>query len=419
MPTPNIQPIAGISNTGTMNISINKRDVDPRLFYLDYDKYPLASAIFAMGSSLERDGEGVYTVKRGATVKQTPCINPKFEWTESDRLKQAFHPAAAVTAVATSVTVSSDDAPYFLTGQHLIMINAAGEIEEVRITAGGQTTTLTVSRNVGSTGAIALTTGDYVYAAPVHRAENSTSVDANQIKSETLYNQVMFLSESYGLTRIQKATVSFYSGDSYDQVRKEALDRLKQRMEMAFWFGRRDVLNSTTNPIYCNGGIFWSLQNLFTDVPTVDVGGILTKPVWEAAAGKAMRHGSRNKVVFLGSAGLNAINGFVSGTIAPSDPNIKEFGTLITSYRTAGGSVSFMYEPLFDEVTALNGTAVVLDMKNIGWRYLAGNGENLNLHAEEDIQENDRSVKKGEWIVVGGLQVSTGKSHMIIINIQG
>jgi hypothetical protein len=124
------------------------------------------------------------------------------------------------------------------------------------------------------------------------------------------------------------------------------------------------------------------------------------------------------KWVFCSSAVLTAVSGFASNQLRPADVNLRKFGMAVTEYQSPFGTVYLVREPLFDEVASMNGSAVCLDMNNIMFRYLEANGLSLDLKSYEDIQENDRSARKGEWKLVGGIDVAVGKSHGILKNVQ-
>lgn len=415
MANPNLGLIQGNANTGLDNASTFVRDVDPRLYYLETFKYPLVSALMTMGTEMEKQQDGKFTIT-GKQIRKKATVNPTFEHTEDALLKFAFSPTAAVTTGASSISVTTEDDDYFVAGMELLLVNANGDREVVRVTAVGAGS-LTVTRNIGSTGAIALTTADQFYIMGVVRAEDSLSTDARQSKSATIQNYVEFLSEPYGVTKIEKATAN-YHGNQFERKKMEALARMKQKMEFMFWFGVKAVTNSTTNPIYHNGGIMFWLEQQFTDVAIVDAGGTLTKQVWEAWLQDALKYNNQAKYVFCSSVVLTAVSGFASNQLRPADVNLRKFGMSITEYESPAGMVYLIREPLFDEVTSMVGSAVCLDLTNIGYRYLAGNGENLDLKSYDDIQENDRSAKKGEWSAVCGIDVAVGKSHAILKNVQ-
>lgn len=416
MATPNVGVAQGLANTGIVNTSAHIRDVDPRLFYLESFKYPLVSRLFTMGTKLEKNDDGKYYIKGDNSFKQRKTTNPKFEWEESERTKFAFNATAAITTGATSITISTSDDDYFVAGDEILLTNAAGNREVARVTAVGSGS-LTVTRNVGSTGAIALTTADTFYRMGTIRAEDSTSTDARQSKGETLNNFVQFLAEPYGSTLIQQATAN-YHGNDFERKKMEAFDRMKRNLETMMWFGVKEQTNSTTNPIYHNGGIFYWLEDQFTDVPTMDAGGILTKSSWDSFLQEALKHNSMQKMVFCSSAVLAAVNGFATNNIRVTDQSQTKYGMQVQEYVSPFGTVVLVREPLFDEVEVSNGKAVCLDMNNVAWRFLEGNGLNLNLKSYDDIQENDRSGRKGEWMTVGGVQISTGKSHAILTNVE-
>lgn len=417
MAVPSVTPTSGNMNTGITNTSQLVRDVDPKVFYLQSFQYPLASILFTMGTKLEKDAASDKLALRGSQIKKKKTVNPKFEHTENELLKSAFNPTAAVTAGASSISVSTSDDDYFVAGMDLLLTNASGQREVARVTAVSSGS-LTITRNIGSTGAIAMTTADYFYNMGVVRAEDSQSTTAVQGKGETLYNYCEFLSEPFGLSEIEQATQHYDLDDPYESLAMNALARMKQKLEFMFWFGHRDMINSTTNPVYHNGGVLYWLENQFTDVNTLDVGGILTKQTWEQWVADGLKYNSMTKFVFCSSPVMTAVAGFASNQVRPADININAFGTVITEYNSPQGKVYLVREPLFDEVTAMNGGAVMLDLNNVMLRYLEGNGKNLDLKRYDDIQENDRSARKGEWKGVVGIDVWGGKSHSILKNVQ-
>ena len=404
-------------NTGITNTSQLVRDVDPKVFYLEAFKYPLASILMTMGTRLEKDSGGDKMQLKGSQIKKRKTVNPKFEHTENEMLKMVFNPTAAVTAGASSISVSTTDDDYFVANMDILLTNAAGQREVARVTSVSAGS-LSVTRNVGSTGAITMTSGDYFYNMGVVRAEDSVSTTQVQAKGETLYNYCEFLSEPFGLSEIEQATQHYDLDDPYESLAMQALGRMKQKLEFMFWFGHRDILNSGTNPVYHNGGILYWLESQFTDVNTLDVGGILTKQTWEQWIADGLKYNSMNKWVFCSSPVMTAVSGFASNQVRPAEVNIAQFGTVITEYLSPQGKVYLVREPLFDEVAAMNGGAVMLDMSNISLRYLEGNGKNLDLKRYDDIQENDRAGRKGEWKGVVGIDVWGGKSHSILKNVQ-
>lgn len=415
MPTPNIGVVAGLGNTGIVNQSQLIRDVDPVMYYLEAFKYPLATILFTEGTYFEKSAGDKFALK-GSPTRIVATINPKFEHTENELIKFAFSPTVAVATGDASITISTSDDDYFVAGDQVLLTNASGGREIARVTAVGSGS-LTVTRNVGSTGAIAMTTADQLYKMGVTREEDSTSTSPRQQKGETVYNYVQFISEPYGNTWIDQATAN-YNGDQYKRNKMEAFGRMKRNLEMIAWFGTRAILNSTTNPVYQNGGILYWLESQFTDVPVLDVGGVLTKQTWDQWLQDALKYNSAEKFVFCSSPVLTAVSGFASTQLRPADVDLNKFGMAITEYQSPFGNVKLVREPLFDEVTVANGMAVCLDLTRVKFRPLVGNGVDGKLKSHDDIQENDRSGRKGEWIVIGGWDIETGKAHAILKNVQ-
>jgi hypothetical protein len=58
----------------------------------------------------------------------------------------------------------------------------------------------------------------------------------------------------------------------------------------------------------------------------------------------------------------------------------------------------------------LNTYGVCLDLELISFKYIS----NGILQDRDNIQENDRDGRKGEWLMEGGICVNVQKAHSII-----
>ena len=96
---------------------------------------------------------------------------------------------------------------------------------------------------------------------------------------------------------------------------------------------------------------------------------------------------------------------------------LNQFGLSVKTYTTAWGDLDVVYEPYFDAITVgsnpLSAAGVALDLDLIKLVYFT----NGILHAKDDIQENDRDGRKGEWLMESSVQVNVPKAHSILYNV--
>lgn len=409
MAVPDIGVIAGTPNTGLENSSVFRRDVDPILHFYQFDKHPLVSMILTNGTSLvARKNSPVPTIT-GKALKKRASQDPKIEWFEDAAYKREYTPTAAVTASATSLTVSSADDDYFRAGDALLLSNAAGQTERVLI-ASVAANTLNITNDDGTTrtAGIAMTTSDTFYLMENVRAEDSTAPGIRTTKSANMYNYLELVSEPYGLTLVKQAT-AHYTGNQWELEKMKAYSRLLERIEAMMLFGTRSIANSSTNPTRSSGGLKYFME-LYSDVEIRDMAGsALTKAEFDNFVSAVSRSGSAEKVVLCDSRFLEAVNSFGYETVRMDNFRFGEIGTNIKKVFGPFGELTLAYEPLFDQYAPFRGSAMVVDMGNVEFRYLSGNGVNLDLHSEDQILADGSVSKKGQWLGMVGPQFSTLK----------
>lgn len=407
MPTPDIGVISGTPNTGLENANKLVRSVDPVLHFFQFDKHPFASLLLTQGMSLvARENSNLPKVV-GRGIRKRAVSNMKLEWFEDSAYKREYSPTAAVATGDTSVTVSTTDDDYFRAGDVLLLTNAAGQTERVKI-ASVAASTLNVVNDDGTmrTAGIVMTTGDKFYLMENVRQEDSTAPGLRSTKSANMYNYLEILSEPYGLTKVKKAT-AHYTGDPMLEEKRKAYSRLLERFEMIALFGTRAIATSTTNPEYHCGGLKYWMES-YTDCEIRDMAGqALTKAELDSFLTAVGKNGSPEKVILCDSRILNAINGYGYEAVQADNFKIGEIGMNVKKIFGPMGQVSLAYEPLFDQVAPFRGTAMVVDMADVEYCYLSGNGENLDMHDEPILLADGSLSEKGQYIGAVGLKFNT------------
>lgn len=419
MAVPNIGVIAGTPNTGLENADALIRHVDSELYFLDVDKHPIVSSILTNGMTVGYRENSSLPKITGKPISKQAVQNQKFEFFEDQvELSVAgYSPTVAVTASATSLTVSSTDDDHFRAGDVLLLTNANGQTERTVI-ASVSSLTLNVENSDGTTrtAGITMTTGDKFYLLENVRQEDSTAPAIRTTKRGSMYNYTEIISEPYGLTKGQRATAD-YNGDPWMREKRKAWSRFLRKMEKSFFFGERALATSTTNPRYSSGGFFYFAE-LYSDVEIRDMqGSALTRAELDSFLLSVGQFGSPNKVLVCGKRGLAALNAFGYENVRVQNYQVGEFGMNIKKVFGPMGELQVVYEPLFDEVRTFAGHMVVLDMTHIKYSYLSKNGLNLDVHDEPQLLADGSTAEKGQYIGYCGWQFSTLRSMGIMKNV--
>tara|TARA_B110000467_G_C18338676_1_gene500985 strand:+ start:6799 stop:8133 length:1335 start_codon:yes stop_codon:yes gene_type:complete len=117
---------------------------------------------------------------------------------------------------------------------------------------------------------------------------------------------------------------------------------------------------------------------------------------------------------------LNKLGGgsFMNNTVGSSQYKLDintipgTFGHQVTMVNTIFGNLHFVAEPL------LRGPwedyAVAVDMKNVAYRPLVGNGTSRDTFIETNIQGNDEDGRRDQIITEAGLEISLPETHAIL-----
>ena len=111
-------------------------------------------------------------------------------------------------------------------------------------------------------------------------------------------------------------------------------------------------------------------------------------------------------------------DGLLKNTVTSSSykldvQNIKgSFGHAVTRVNTIFGNLHFVAEPLFrgqDEDIAM-----AIDLANVKYRPLAGNGVSRDTHIVTNVQNNNVDGRKDMILTEAGLEISLPETHAIM-----
>jgi len=87
-------------------------------------------------------------------------------------------------------------------------------------------------------------------------------------------------------------------------------------------------------------------------------------------------------------------------------------GVQITKVSTLYGDLNFVMEPLLRGPWANH--AIVVDLKNVAYRPLVGNGVNRDTHILTNIQTAETDGRKDQILTEAGLEISLSETHAIL-----
>ena len=124
---------------------------------------------------------------------------------------------------------------------------------------------------------------------------------------------------------------------------------------------------------------------------------------------------SRKVITYLNKLGSG---GFINNTVGSSQYRLDvntvpgAFGHTVTVVNTIFGNLHFVQEPLLRGVW--EDYCVCVDMKNVAYRPLVGNGISRDTFIETNVQDNGVDGRQDQVITEAGLEISVPETHAII-----
>ena len=247
------------------------------------------------------------------------------------------------------------------------------------------------------------------------------------------------MADNEGFCQIFKTSCNIFSGtamatryrgiaDEYKRVWQEKLMEHKMDLEQAFLFGLGSAGNygtpaTDTSLRYTHGIVPYTESNgkvyNFSYASSGDDAFLDAMEDFFAPesgnAGNKLVLASRKVITYLNKLGAGS---FMNNTVGSSQYNLDinsipgAFGHQVTVVNTIFGNLHFVAEPL------LRGPwedyAVAVDMGNVAYRPLVGNGISRDTFIETNVQANDMDGRKDQIITEAGLEISLPETHAIL-----
>ena len=242
------------------------------------------------------------------------------------------------------------------------------------------------------------------------------------------------MSDSEGYCQIFKTAMNLFSNTAratkyrgvtseYNRIWTDKLMEHKMDMEHAFLFGLGNATAGATDTRYTHG-----------IVPYTETNGKVYNMTYAASgydafldamedffapeggnSGNKLVLSSRKVITYLNKLGGGS---FMNNSIGSNQYRLDvttipgSFGHSVTKVSTIYGNLHFVAEPL------LRGPwedyCCAVDMKNVAYRPLSGNGVNRDTFVETNIQDNDEDGRRDQIITEAGLEISLPETHAVI-----
>jgi len=238
-----------------------------------------------------------------------------------------------------------------------------------------------------------------------------------------------------GYTQIFKTAIQLFSGtalsteyrgipNEYRRVWQEKLMEHKMDIERAMLFGVGSADESGTGPARRTWGIMPYAElygkNYSLDYSAngydefIDMAEDLFHPE-SGNSGSKLVLGSRKVISWMNKL---ASGNFLGNTVNTSQYRLDvasvpgAFGHQVTKVNTIFGDFHVVQEPLLKGV--YEDRAVIVDMKNVAYRPLAGNGKSRDTHIITNVQDNDMDGRKDMILTEAGLEISLPETHAVM-----
>jgi len=390
-------------------------------------------------------------------VAKVPTDDPQFRWLKDRNKIQmadrtfALDASHTVPAAGSTLAYTVDDgagaAPNWIIKGMVFAVgetNASTNEPETAIVrvesapvAGSTETTFTgrtISAATGSTTAVVDGQKCTVIGSAFEEGSGSPDSWSRELENGNGYCQIF--KTACELTNTARATVYRGYSSEWDRIWNLKLREHKVDIERAMLFGNsasQSGINYTDGIV---GHIIKNSQSQITGASaqvsyTEDKGYFTTRTDAETTYDVILRDlevifdpargGSSSKLALCSLPVIsffNKMNGsstFMSSAYSVSNPMVSQasgsYGHKVMKVETIHGDLTLVKEPLFRGHAAPY--MCLVDLDNVAYRPLVGNGVNRDTHIQTNVQSADEDLRKDMILTEAGLEVSLPEAHAL------
>lgn len=318
-------------------------------------------------------------------LRNEPAETTEYKWFERDPVtREVFvhntgtaHDAAATTILVdtgTGTGMATSDQVNGIVQIGAILRTSSGELLRVTgVTTGSTSTSLSVTRGFGGTGAVGsgLANNDALVIVTLGKNEGASPINPVYETPTTLWNYIQTFNSAVHLTNAFKASKLRTDIEGPLRERRvQALERIARDIELAYFFGRKPAtpISDSNGRVWYTGGIVEAVDNISGTTVAQKLNGNTSSGValatfndWLASF---LTLGSDAKLAFCGPRAYAAISNFANSASNGFRITGQEtvFGMNITTINTPFGELSLAMHPLFKEIGSYNDWMIVVDL---------------------------------------------------------
>lgn len=349
---------------------------------------PLTAILSMMGSESTDDPEFNWWTQTFSTSRGT--ITGRY----TDAALATAYTSGGVAGDTLFIKMSAADAGLFRDGHQVLLRDASdytvdcnAKVMDVVINGASSYLAVKLLEADDNSSAGDISDADTIMAIGNINPEGGTTPPPLAKDPTKFYNYTQIFRDSLSMTRTAKKT-RLRTGDQYQKAKKEALEQHSIAMELAFLHGVATENTGANGKIERTtmGLIPWITANAPTnisDYSTADSGydNAYNGLAWTAAGGgetwlnemleRIFRYGSGEKLALCGSGALLGIQRLAAtgGTVQLA-PGQKTYGMDVRTWITPFGTLHLKTAPLFSFETTTRNSMVILEPKNLSYRYL-------------------------------------------------
>lgn len=338
-------------------------------------------------------------------IRKEKTQDVAFSWFEDvsiGKWTQINNSGGAYTSGTTTLVV--DDADIFKVGD-LIKCVATGEV--LRVTAWTSVTQIDVTRAFGTTAAHADAVANDAYLVRLGQsmAEGYTIGEQLVTTKAKKDNYIQIFSRPVQITETADS-VATYGGKRRLVERKKVGIDIKRDIEAQFLFGEPKL--DATGPKYATGGVLYFMG---ATSPALNAAGALHKDDFDGWLRDAMAYGSGEKFLFASPLIISYINSWADGYVYTDPGAIKTWGIKFFNYTSPFGQINIVLNRNF--LGPYAGQAVLIDMKDLVYRYLEG----YDLTLKTNLQPKNVHYLLDEYAGHIGLELHNPLDHARIYGV--
>lgn len=360
-----------------------------------------------------------------ARAQKDSTDDPEFSWWDEPNDLVRLTVNGALVAADTTVIVDSVDPSTSLPGNvwglakhlkpgDLLLVEPAADAvafthEYLEVVSVVSDTQFTVRRGAAGSTAGSIADDASLLLMGSNYAEGTGAPRAASRNPIKYSNFTQIFKDGYEITGTAEQTKTRTGDPVKNDKKRKSFDHARA-IELAMLFGRKsETTGDNGKPLRTMDGIRRFIPaattTVFTAASTLNDFMDAVAPVFDFDT-----EAGDTRIAFMGNSGINALNQAIGNASGQSALNInyqgqtKVYGMNFNEYILPQGRLLLRTHPLMNRHALYKNSMFILDFSAIRWRPM----KNRDTKFQDNIQNNDEDLRRGQWITEAGIEVRYG-----------